>query len=103
MGDNKKTSLDKISPEMNRRNTTARVTNMESIIFLRPRSANYTPRSLMCDFTRVDKKGYTKVTTSSSNYGEVVLHLLDMKYVYDHWQVDSSDGDIDRVTLFLKE
>ena len=61
---------------------------------------NYTPSSLMRDYTR---RNSLVASYARDHFGNTLLLIGGVLYCYDHWEISEYNTGLDRVTVYLKE
>lgn len=75
---------------------------LQSLILLRPRTANYTPEDLMLSYAREAKSEHVKAERCGA-FCELRLIISGETYRFHHWQIDPFLGNVDRITIFLEK
>lgn len=68
---------------------------LTSFTVIKPRSANYTPASLIYDWAKANR-----ITSTRSRFGELLLSLPHLAK-YDHWKITDNGDGTETVTVYL--
>ena len=70
-----------------------------SFTLLVSKKHNYTPASLMRDYTRRNAQAHY----SRDYYGSALLLIDGVTYTYDHWKISPYNDALEQVTVYLQE